>query len=164
MLGVEGDLAGTSGDSFSGEIYRFPGTVNHFNATGKLGAETSLRLRAGLVFDRFLLYVAGGGTWTRLSASHVVVTDGIGSFETATSNTRSGWNIGIGAEYAFGNNWTVGLEYRHTDYGSFNYSVPAGQFPFAFAAFTASADNIRTQDLRLRLNYLFNSGLFGARY
>ena len=42
VLGVEGDLAGTSGNHFNGELYRFPGTVNHFDATGKLGSRNQL--------------------------------------------------------------------------------------------------------------------------
>ena len=34
----------------------------------------------------------------------------------------------------------------------------------SWTTFTASADNLRTQDVRLRLNYLFNSGPVVARY
>jgi outer membrane immunogenic protein len=163
LLGVEGDIAGTSGDGFHGEIYRFPATVDHFDASGRASTQASLRLRLGLTFDRLLLYVAGGGTWARLSASHLIVRDGVGVLETATSRTRSGWNIGVGGEYAFDSNFTVGLEYRYTDYGSFDFNVPAGTFPFAFAAFTASANDIHTQDVRLRFNYLFNTGPVVAR-
>jgi outer membrane immunogenic protein len=163
LIGVEGDIAGISRDDFRGEIYRFPGTVDHFDATGRSNTQSSLRLRLGATFDRFLLYVAGGATWARLSASHLVVRDTVGSIETSTTRTRSGWNIGVGGEYAF-DNFTVGLEYRYTDYGSFDFNVPAGTFPFAFAAFTAGAKDIHTQDIRLRFNYLFNTGPVIARY
>jgi outer membrane immunogenic protein len=165
VLGVEGDIAGISGNRNSGEVFRFAvPTTDHFDATGRVSTQASLRLRLGVAFDRFLLYVAGGATWADVSASALVVRDGVGSFETSISTTRNGWNVGVGGEYAFGNNWTAGLEYRYTDYGSFNYSVAAGTTPFVFAPFTASAGNIRTQDVRLRFNYLFNTGPVAARY
>jgi outer membrane immunogenic protein len=165
VAGVEADVAGVSGDGFGGQLFRFalPAT-DHFDATGRFGTQASLRLRLGLTFDRFMLYVASGVTWARLSASTLLVRDGVGAFESSVSNTRDGWNVGIGGEYAFANNVTLGLEYRFTDYGSLDYSVPAGTFPFAFAAFSASAEHLRTQDLRVRFNYLFNGAPVAARY
>ena len=165
LVGVEGDVAGLSDNSFQREVFRFavPAT-DHFDATGKLGTQASLRLRLGVTFDRFMLYVASGVSWARVSASTLLVRDGVGGFEAALSDTRSGWNVGVGGEFASAGNWTAGLEYRFTDYGSFNYNAPAGTFPFAFAAFGASADHIRTQDIRVRFNYLFNNAPIVARY
>jgi outer membrane immunogenic protein len=165
VVGLEGDIAGRSGNSFGGEVLRFavPAT-DHFDARGRIGTQVALRLRLGLTFDRFVVYVAGGPSWADFSASTLVVRDGVGSFEASARDTRSGWNVGIGGEYAFGNNVTLGLEYRYTEYGTFNYNVPAGGFPFAFAGFTGNADQIRTQDIRLRFNYQFNAGPLAARF
>jgi outer membrane immunogenic protein len=165
VIGLEGDVVGAR-DKFSGEVFRGTGGVatDHFDATGKIGTQGSARLRVGAAWDRLLLYVAGGGTWAKLTADHLVVRDGVGAAIFETSPTRFGWNIGVGGEYAFAGNWTAGLEYRFTDYGSFNYAIPAGNFPAAFFAHTASADNIHTHDVRFRLNYLFNAGPVVARY
>ena len=55
--------------------------------------------------------------------------------------------------------WSARIEYRYTDYGSLSYNIPAGTTgTLSWAAFTIGADNLRTQDVRLRLNYLFNMG------
>jgi len=166
VLGLEGDLVGVSRSDFGGEIFRFtvPAT-DHFNASGRFGTQGSLRARLGFAFDRMLIYVAGGATWADVSATHSIIRDGDGSATFSSSTTRSGWNIGVGGEYLIVNNFTIGLEYRYTDYGSFNFSIPAGTAgTLTWIAHTASADNLRTQDLRLRFNYLFNAGPVVARY
>ena len=166
VLGVEGDVVGVNRGDVGGEIYRFPAPpTDHFNTTGKFGTQASLRLRGGFAFDRMLIYVAGGVTWARLSATHNFFRDGDGSLAFNTSDSRNGWNIGVGAEYLFTNSLSLGLEYRYTDYGSFAGNIPAGTAgTLSWAAFTVSADNLRTQDVRLRLNYLFNSAPVVARY
>ncbi len=160
VLGVEGDVIGVNRGDIGGELYRFPAlTTDHFNTTGKYGTQGSLRLKGGFAFDRMMIYVAGGVTWASLSATHNFFRDGDGSLALTTSNSRTGWNIGVGAEYLVANNWTLGLEYRYTDYGSLSYNIPAGTAgTLSWAAFTIGADSLRTQDVRLRLNYLFNMG------
>jgi outer membrane immunogenic protein len=165
VVGLEADVAGRSNDSFGGQVFRFAApATDHFDATGKIGTQAALRLRLGLTFDRLLVYVAGGPSWADFTASTLLVRDGVGTFDAAVRDTRSGWNVGFGGEYAFGNNVTLGLEYRYTEYGWFNYDVAAGGFPFAFAAFTGGASGIRTHDIRLRFNYQFNVGPLAARF
>jgi|SRR5262245_45257742 outer membrane immunogenic protein len=168
VLGFEADVAGISrNDDSNIEIFRFgaPFATDHFNTTDRFGRQASLRLRGGLTFDRMMLYVAGGVSWARLSATHSFIRDGDGSLAFDSSATRSGWNIGAGIEYMLANFWTIGVEYRYTDYGSRNFTVPAGTAgTLSWTTFTVSADNLRTQDVRLRLNYLFNSGPVMARY
>ena len=44
------------------------------------------------------------------------------------SNTRVGWTVGGGLEYAITNNWSVRAEYRYTDFGSTN-EVLAHSYP-----------------------------------
>jgi len=112
-----------------------------------------------------MLYIAGGVSWARIGATHSFIRDGDGSLVFDSSRTRTGWNIGAGIEYALADFWTIGLEYRYTDYGSFDFSVPAGTAgTLNWTTFTVSADNLRTQDVRLRFNYLFNTGPVMARY
>jgi outer membrane immunogenic protein len=166
VFGIEGDIVGRSRDEFRGEIYRFAApTTDHFDASGRYGTQASLRLRLGFGFDRMLLYIAGGGTWAKLWASHFVHRDGVGFAQFDVDRRRSGWNVAVGGEYAFASNITVGLEYRYTDYGSFNYDIPAGTVgAFAWAAHTASVDDLSTSDLRLRLNYLFGGAPVYSKY
>jgi outer membrane immunogenic protein len=91
------------------------------------------------------------------------VRDGVGTALFESNVDKTGWNLGVGFEYAFVGGWTAGLEYRYTSYGSHNYAIPGGAFPAAFFPHTASADNIHTNDFRFRLNYLFGNPI-GRRY
>jgi outer membrane immunogenic protein len=65
-------------------------------------------LRTGYAWDRFLLYVKGGGAWLRtdfgLQTPAALFT---------VSETRRGWTIGVGGEYAF-LDWLTGfIEYDY---------------------------------------------------
>jgi outer membrane immunogenic protein len=69
----------------------------------------------------------------------------------SASETRWGGTVGVGFDYGFASNWTVGLEYDHLFLGSStnNFVTPAG------GAF--GTDNIK-QDADLftaRINYRF---------
>jgi outer membrane immunogenic protein len=161
VLGIEGDVVGVNRGDAGGEIYRFaaPFATDHFNSSDRFGAQGSLRARLGFAIDRAMLYVAGGVTWARISADHYFYRDGDGSLAFTTSINRTGWNIGAGLEYAFVNNWTVGVEYRYTDYGSVTHNIPAGAAgTLSWSPFSVGVSDLRTQDLRLRLNYLFGAG------
>jgi len=66
------------------------------------------RLRAGfLPTDNFLVYATGGVAYGKLSSIIAEVSD-----------TRVGWTVGAGAEYAIDNNWSLKTEYLYTDLGS----------------------------------------------
>ena len=85
------------------------------NPTTGLRAKSvaSVTGRIGYGWDRFLGYVKGGGAWERdeLTFAFTGVIDYV-------SDTRSGWTIGIGGEYAF-TNWLTGfVEYDYYDFGS----------------------------------------------
>ena len=45
---------------------------------------------------------------------------------TSRSNTRVGWTVGGGIEYAITNNWSIGAEYRFTDFGTIRNGDLAG--------------------------------------
>ena len=163
VIGIEGDIAAPSKNTFSGEVFRFAplAQIDHIDAAGKIGTQGSVRLRAGVTWDRALLYFAGGATWAELTANHFIVGTAGGTAAIENSKTKTGWNVGLGFEYAFASNWTAGVEYRYTNYGSaFSYTVPAGPF---FVTHTASVDQVYTSDVRFRVNYLFG-GPVVARY
>lgn len=100
------NYANSSGDSFSGKV----GTkLKHFG---------TIRARVGhTVTDRFLVYgtagFASGKTETYAKGSM----SGSGSDSISSSKTKSGWTAGIGAEYAFSDNWSMKSEYLYTDLG-----------------------------------------------
>jgi outer membrane immunogenic protein len=106
VIGVAGDYAWTdaSGSHFSP---LFPGAVNHT----KVDSLASVTGRLGYAWDRFLGYVKGGGAWERDKYDFI---DGvlIGTLD----DTRSGWTVGVGGEYAFTNFVTGFIEYNYYDF------------------------------------------------
>ena len=77
------------------------------------------RGRLGYAFDRLLPYITGGGAFGNVRASI-----NPGPIVSAT-NTRIGWTVGAGLEYAFLGNWTAKIEYLYVDLGSFDTGFTA---------------------------------------
>jgi outer membrane immunogenic protein len=71
------------------------------------GVTGSLRARAGIALDRFLLYGTGGAALTDLELSNAAGSD---------EQMLWGWTVGAGAEAMLANNITARVEYRYTDY------------------------------------------------
>jgi len=111
----------------------------------------------GYAWDSALLYVKGGAATTRNNLLQASTLTGVG-LNYATS-TKWGGSIGVGFEYGFTPNWSVGLEYDRLIMGNVNnsFSVPAG---------AAAVVNRISQDVdlvTLRVNYRFG-GPVVARY
>lgn len=88
--------------------------------TTSLDWQSTLRARAGYAFDQFLIYGTGGVAFAGVEAK------GNGSAVTATqSDTRTGWTVGGGLEYAFSNNISLRGEYLYSDFGSMDVTYPA---------------------------------------
>jgi outer membrane immunogenic protein len=107
VFGIEGDLSYTD----------VRGTT-----TSPLGADVTTRLnwlgtvtgRLGIAWDRTLLYAKAGAAFgeTSFSARVPLVVDFQGK------DTRAGWTVGAGAEYALGDNLSVKAEYNYIDLGT----------------------------------------------
>jgi outer membrane immunogenic protein len=108
VIGISGDLAGTNAAG-SGDSRLFPGITNH-SSVESLALVTA---RIGYAWGRFLGYVKGGAAWERDEYHY---TDG--SITGSASETRSGWTIGIGGEYAFTDYVTGFIEYNYYGFGT----------------------------------------------
>ena len=113
--------------------------------------------QVGYAANNFLLYVKGGAAVT--SNSYRINNAAGTLLASANDDTRWGAVVGVGAEYAFAPNWSIGLEYDHLfmQDRTYNFTTPAG---VAFGS-----DRIR-QDVDLvtaRLNYKFG-GPIVAKY
>ncbi|MFQ3458706.1 TonB-dependent receptor [Bradyrhizobium sp. UFLA01-814] len=74
---------------------------------------------------------------------------------------RFGWAVGAGFETRLTGNWTGGIEYLHTDLGSFR-AIP--NLPVGMATSFDSDARVRTDALRIGVNYRFGPGdRFAAR-
>lgn len=147
-------------------------TRNHVSSqTDSVGQNgdwySTVRGRIGLTpTPTLLLYATGGLAVARISSS-ADVTFGADRFFLSNnifagshSETRTGWTIGAGSEWAFLANWSLRAEYLYLDFGSFSYglacTVPscsnAPTIPYAWSAHVRSADHV----FRVGLNYTFH--------
>lgn len=147
-------------------------TRNHVSSqTDSVGQNgdwySTVRGRIGLTSTpTLLLYATGGLAVARISSS-ADVTFGADRFFLSNnvfagsrSETRTGWTIGAGSEWAFLANWSLRAEYLYLDFGSFSYglacTVPscsnAPTIPYAWSAHVRSADHV----FRVGLNYTFH--------
>jgi outer membrane immunogenic protein len=70
---------------------------------------------AGSAWDRWLLYAKGGAAWAgdKYSAFIPVFNE-----QLEASETRTGWIVGGGIEWAFWSNWSAKAEYDYYDFGT----------------------------------------------
>jgi outer membrane immunogenic protein len=76
---------------------------------------SSVTGRLGYAWDRLLGYVKGGGAWERDEYDY---TNGV--IIGTARETRGGWTVGVGAEYAFTNFVSGFIEYNYYDFGDRN--------------------------------------------
>jgi outer membrane immunogenic protein len=110
----------------------------------------------GYAWNQALLYVKGGAAVT--SNRFSILDDLNFGIEVASaSSTRWGGVVGVGFEYGFAPNWSVGLEYDHLFMGDANNTFTAPVLPAAFFNNRVSQD---VDLVTLRINYRF--GGYGA--
>ena len=68
----------------------------------------------------------GGGAWEK-DEYHITF---LGTTVATAGETRSGWTIGVGGEYAFTNNFSGFVEYNYYDFGNRDntFVSPLGSF------------------------------------
>jgi outer membrane immunogenic protein len=104
----------------------------------------------GYAWDAAMLYVKGGAAVTS-NKNDIIATLGGATVDSASA-TRWGGALGVGFEYGFAPNWSVGVEYDHLFMGDANNSF-SGVNPIV-----AGAVNRVSQDVdlvTLRINYRF---------
>ncbi len=110
VLGIGGNYGWTDADGTHPSA-RETGVFYHSETEG-LGALTG---RLGYAVSDVLLYVEGGVAWERVS--YAASTTQIGTAYRAT-DTRDGWIIGGGGEYAITEHLSAFVEYVHYDFGT----------------------------------------------
>ncbi len=118
VIGLEGTVDGTS---VSKTVFIPFGITS----TNREQVQGSIRARAGVAFDRVLLYATGGAAFTGIKNTYSFGLAGPLFLNESISKTRAGWTVGGGLEYAVTNNWSVRAEYRYSDFGS------TTDYPFA---------------------------------
>ena len=119
VLGVEADASWTSLNGSAPNALD-PTIIRN---TSKVDALGTVAARVGFAVNRALFYVKGGGAWAddRFYTSRTI--DALlpaGTPLQIATETRWGWMVGVGVEYAFNQNWSVKGEYNHLDLGTRN--------------------------------------------
>lgn len=87
--------------------------------------QASIRARAGVAFDRVLVYATGGVAFADDRESYFVYDPSFPmAWAGAQTQTLVGWTVGGGALYAIDNHWRAGVEVRYADFGKANYNIP----------------------------------------
>jgi outer membrane immunogenic protein len=146
-LEAQGDWANLRGSNVSS---LFPTATNR----SKIDALGLFTGRVGYAWNNTMLYVKGGAAVA--NDKYDYRTTGAPTPFSTASETRWGGVVGVGLEYGFAPNWSVGVEYDHAF---------LGRRDITFALPSVSVDSIR-QDVDLvtaRINYRFG-GPVVARY
>jgi len=149
-LEAQGNWSDFRGDNIS---LAFPTDVNR----SRIDAFGLFTGQVGYAWNNALLYVKGGAAVT--SDTYHILDVPTGALTDTASETRWGGVVGVGLEYGFAPNWSLGVEYDHLFMGSRDVS-----FTTLGGAFDGT-DHIR-QDVDIftaRINYKFG-GPVVARY
>ncbi len=147
VLGVEGDVEWLNARGGFNDPSR---VRSPFDPGGLVRSQrdwqASARARIGYAFDRFMIYGSGGAAFTNFDYAYYNPLAGFGE---GGSFSKTGWTAGGGVNYAMTNNLILGLDYRYTDYGRFDYVAQS-----AFLGLTAE-QNPSMHALRASVAYKF---------
>ena len=149
LIGLEADISYFRLRGSSSGTFPFPSTLPGgalgpptftFNTATSLSTDWlfTFRPRLGVILgDSLLAYATGGLAVTNEKVTQTA-TAVMGSLNAAIDETRVGWVVGGGLEYAVTRNWSIRAEYLHLDFGtasgSGNIIVPAGVLGNALCA------------------------------
>jgi outer membrane autotransporter protein len=105
--------------------------------------------RVGYLMDDWVLYVKGGAAWMNADYNLAVS----GPFAGGSINsTRSGYAVGLGAEWMFGPGWSTKLEYDYLGFGTNSYALGG----------VGATVNSHVQLIKVGVNYHFLPGAFSG--
>jgi outer membrane immunogenic protein len=162
VVGAEGDINAKSASSSASlgdsNFYR----TEMFYGTAKQGWDASVRGRLGyLVTPWTMVYGTGGVAFGEVSGSlaySAFAIDGSSVVGGGTwSTTRTGWTGGGGVEVMLSQLWSVRLEYRYTDFGTFTENVPLHTFCVACSSPSSNASiNLHPTNSAVRAGIALN--------
>jgi outer membrane immunogenic protein len=138
------------------------GAFDNFTSTFRNTADYTIAARAGITFDRTLIYGKGGWAWGQFKSDSSGICCSAGNFNTSTftqSGTLDGFLVGAGIEHALTRNWTVKFEYDYIAFGSkaLNQTgCSSNSTPICSSGTTTVAAT--KQIFKVGANYLFDFG------
>jgi outer membrane immunogenic protein len=158
LAGLEADFSGadiSGSNSVAGNFGRV------MNANERLDWVGTLRGRVGfLPSSTFLVYATGGLAYGQAKLSTFLTRTNLGGCPSpnqceagSVSDTKVGWTIGGGVEWAFALNWSVRAEYLFVDLGNLSHNMTDPNFP---AELFGASIPLRVNIVRAGLNYQFH--------
>jgi outer membrane immunogenic protein len=148
VIGLEGAFSFASIKDNSTVAIAFGDPGDSALVSAKLDALGSVTGRLGYAIDRTMLYAKGGFAWANEQYSAVGIFVAA-PFDLEGPETRFGWTLGAGLDWAFSDYWSIGLEY---DY--YNFGRHAVAFLDANSALSGPIDIKQTiQAVRLGLSF-----------
>ncbi len=136
VFGIEADLAWTDIDRSwglnLGGLGVPPPGANLFNARSSMDLYGSVKMRTGFAFDNLLLYLTGGFAFANIEHRGAdTITGNAVTFN--SSDTRFGWVVGAGTEYALTDRitWRSEATYTRFEDKDFNLNLNFGGPPLA---------------------------------
>jgi outer membrane immunogenic protein len=121
VIGARDMFDGTSLNS--GSTFTAGNFVND-TANSKTQWFNTLTARIGYaVMPNALVYVQGGGAWTRTTQT---ITNPAGAQIGQFANNKGGYDVGGGFEYMFAPNWSTFLEYNYMNFGTNSGATTTG--------------------------------------
>jgi outer membrane immunogenic protein len=154
VVGAEGRAAWTSLKSTNAGTVVFPAigvTVPSQRTTSSdYLASATVRLGSS-VADRWLVFARGGAAWTNEKIDSAFIRpDGL-AVDPRVTDTRTGWTVGTGVDWAFAQHWSATLEYNYYNFGN-NSPVMTDNFGTRVTIFSLK-DNIHA--VTTGVNYHF---------
>lgn len=147
VIGLENDISWTNLKGSANLIPPLLPPSNLFETSQKW-LDTQ-RVRVGYAFDRWLVYGTGGVAFTEV---RIDLTSFLFGTHGSSSQTVLGWTAGVGAEYAFWQNWSAKVEYLHADFGRTFFA----EIPVAGGAFLARDVKLTNDIVRAGVNARFD--------
>ncbi len=147
VFGVQGDYDAASATASHTDPF-FNTVFPLATESSKTKSIASVTGRVGYAWDRFLGYVKGGGAWEREDYTLTLAS----TLAASLSETRGGWTVGVGGEYAF-NDWlSLFVEYDYYGFGTRTntFVTPAG------LGFANIDTNVHANVVKAGLNLRFN--------
>jgi outer membrane immunogenic protein len=160
VYGLEADFEWLNLKSNNGGAFTYTTNgLNYFLTTSeKTPWLFTARPRIGWAWDRVLLYATGGVAVAdiELNQSFGEPNQGVPvqNFP-STTKTQVGWTAGLGAEWAFADNWTVKAEYLYAQFDGVGWTNQFNTPANGNATFSNSTSSLKLNIARVGLNYKF---------
>jgi outer membrane immunogenic protein len=161
VFGAEADASGSNltGNSACASTSFFAGPLPPGNCSVKVVGLGTIAGRLGVALDRVLVYGKGGAAWA--NDQYTLTAPSLTFLPTFSGNeTKWGWMVGAGVEYAFLDNWSAKIEYNYLSFRTSNlqFTDTNGQF------FLNTSIQQQLHLVKLGLNYRWGWAPVGIRY